>query len=71
MTHEHVVVVTPSKFRVTWAVSWGRLQGLCVFLHILKNVSCEYDQWVVETQLCKLRDTSDTIIGRACAMFYV
>ena len=35
----------------------------------LKNVSCEYDRWVVETQLCKLRDTSDTLIGRACAMF--
>ena len=24
-----------------------------------KNVSCEYDRWVVETQLCKLRDTSE------------
>ena len=24
---------------------------------------------MVETQLCKLRDTSDTFIGRACAMF--
>ena len=35
----------------------------------LKNVSCEYDRWVVETQLCKLRDTSDTLIGRACAMY--
>ena len=35
----------------------------------LKIVSCEYDRWMVETQLCKLRDTSDTLIGRACAMF--
>ena len=35
----------------------------------LKNVSCEYDRWVVETQLCKLRDTLDTLIGRHCAMF--
>ena len=35
----------------------------------LKNVSCEYDWWVVETQLCKLRDTSDALIGRAFAMF--
>ena len=35
----------------------------------LKNVSREYDRWVVETQLCKLRDTSDTLIGRSCAMF--
>ena len=33
----------------------------------LKNVSCEYNRVVVETQLCKLRDTSDTLIGRACA----
>ena len=24
---------------------------------------------MVETHLCKLRDTSDTLIGRACAMF--
>ena len=24
---------------------------------------------MVDTQLCKLRDTSDTLIGRACAMF--
>ena len=38
------------------------------FIKILKNVSCEYDRWVVETQLCKLRGTSDTLIGRACAM---
>ena len=37
-------------------------------IKILKNVSCEYDRWVVETQLCKLRDTSDTLIGRACAV---
>ena len=27
------------------------------FINILKNVSCDYDGWVVETQLCKLRDT--------------
>ena len=39
------------------------------FIKILKNVSCEYDRWVVETQLCKLRDTSDTLIGRACDRF--
>ena len=47
---------------------------LCLFLKTffckkLENVSCEYDQWVVESQLCKLRDTSDTLVGRACAMF--
>ena len=33
------------------------------------DVSCEYDRWVVQTQLFKLRDTLDTLIGRACAMF--
>ena len=37
----------------------------------MKNVSCEYDRWAVETQLCKLRDTSDTLIGRACAVPFV
>ena len=42
--------------------------GLLYFL-LMNNVSCEYDRWVVETQLCRLRDTSDTLIGRACAMF--
>ena len=35
----------------------------------LKNVSCEYDRWMVDTQLCKLRHTSDTLVGRACATF--
>ena len=38
------------------------------FIKIEKR-SCEYDRWVVETQLCKLCDTLDTLIGRACAMF--
>ena len=37
----------------------------------LKNVSCEYNRWVVETQLCKLRDSSDTAIGRACAQLHL
>ena len=40
-----------------------------MFYKKMKNVSCEYDRWVVETQLCKLRDTSDTLIRRACDMF--
>ena len=39
-----------------------------IFIKILKDVSCEYDRWVVETQLCKLRDTSDTLIGSACTV---
>ena len=38
---------------------------------ILKDVvSCEYDRWVVETLLCKLRDTFDTLIGLTCAMLH-
>ena len=37
----------------------------------LKNVSCEHDRWVIETQLCKLRDTSDTLIGRAYAIVHL
>ena len=32
---------------------------------------CEYDRWVVDSQLCKLRDTSDTLIERARAMFHL
>ena len=39
------------------------------FCKKLKNVSCEYDRRVVETQLCNLRDMSNTLIGRTCAMF--
>ena len=37
----------------------------------MKNVSCEYNRWVVETQLCKLCDTSDTLIGRAFVLLCV
>ena len=40
-----------------------------IYYKKLKNVTCEYDRWVVETQLCKLRDTLDTLIEGACAMF--
>ena len=71
MTYEYVAVLKAPKFRVTWATSWGRLQGLVDFIKMLKNVSCGYDRWVVETQLCKLRDAEDTLIGRACAMFHL
>ena len=46
-----------------------KMPRMTSFFLKLKNFSCEYDRWVVETQLCKLRDTSDTLIGRACAMF--
>ena len=43
------------------------------YIDFFKNwkTSAEYNRWVVETQLCKLRDTSDTVIGRACAMFHL
>ena len=41
-----------------------------LFFRLTKNVSCEYDRWVVENQLCKLRDTSDTLMRRACAMLH-
>ena len=44
--------------------------ALC-FYKKLKNVSLGYDSWVVETQLCKLRDTSDTLIGRACVILHL
>ena len=43
---------TPSiKVTIREVVIWSH------FIKILKNVSCDYDGWVVETQLCKLRDT--------------
>ena len=44
--------------------------GLVCF-RFIRNVSCEYDRWVVETQLCKLRDTSDTLFENACAIFHL
>ena len=40
-------------------------------VEILKNVSCEYDRWVVETQLCELRDTSDTFSLGALVLFSI
>ena len=40
-------------------------------LRSMKNISCEYDRRVVEAQLCKLHDASDTLIGRACAIFHL
>ena len=36
----------------------------------MKNVNCEYGRWVVETQLCELRDRSDTRIVRAYILLY-
>ena len=27
--------------------------------------------WIVETQLCKLRGTSDKFVGRACSIFHI
>ena len=40
-----------------------------IFHKKLKNVSCEYDRCMVESPPCELRDTSDTLVGRACATF--
>ena len=37
MTYEYVAVVTPLKFRVTWATSWGRLQQLVDFIQNWKT----------------------------------
>ena len=43
---------TPSiKVTIREVVIWSH------FINILKNVSLDYDGWVVETQLCKPRDT--------------
>ena len=40
--------------------------GTTVIGNYFMNVSYEYDRWVIQTQLCKLRDTPDELIGRAC-----
>ena len=42
-----------------------------IFYKKLKNVSCEYDRLMVETQLCKLRGKSDTFVGRAYSIFHL
>ena len=42
MTHAYVAVVTPPKFRVTWATSRGRPQGLVDFIQNWKT-------WAVST----------------------
>ena len=55
----------------TWYFIRERLRSRDAFTKKMINVTCEYDRWVVETQLCKLRDTSDTLIARACAMFHL
>ena len=45
------VIHQASKATIREVVIWSH------FIKISKNVSCDYDGWVVETQLRKLRDT--------------
>ena len=56
MAYEYVAFVTAPKFWVTWATSWGQLRGLVDLIEKIEKICCEYDRWVVETQLYKLRD---------------
>ena len=44
--------------------------GLLCF-RLMKNVRCEHDRWVAETQHCKLRDPSDTLIDWARLCYYI
>ena len=55
-------------FVIGYLVVGSRYDFFSFFFFTLKNVSCEYDRWVVETQLCKPHDTYDMLIGRACAI---
>ena len=50
---------------------WLLINKYSVLHKMLKNVCSEYDRWVVKTQLCKLRDTSDTLIRRSCYIPFV
>ena len=76
MTYEYVAVGTPPKFRVTWATSWGRLQGLVDFMTIMKNVSWEYDRWVLKLNFvsCVIRKTRSLgalVLCSICNMVFV
>ena len=42
---------------------------LCLFYKKLKTSAVSTTDGVVETQLCKLHDTSDTFVGRAYYIF--
>ena len=54
----------------TWYVMVVHFMG-CILYKIEKRQLWEYDRWVVKTQLCKLRDTSDTLIRRSCYIPFV
>ena len=51
-----LAAVTAARWLLDTHKKWSRLFWQQI-LQKLKNVSCEYDRMVVETQLCKLRDT--------------
>ena len=41
-----------------------------VFIKNRKTSAVSTTDWMVETQLCKLRGTSETFVGRACSIFH-
>ena len=52
-------------------IAYIYVRGLCHFILLnLKNASCEYDRWVVETQLCKLRDITAVHYRRTAVVLY-
>ena len=59
MTYEYVAVVTPPKFRVTWATLWGRLQGLVDVIKIWKTSAVSTtDGWLkLNFASCVIRQT--------------
>ena len=59
MTYEYVAVVTPPNFRVTWATSWGRLQGHVDFIENWKTLAVSTTDGLLKLQFasCVIRQT--------------
>ena len=59
MTYEYVAVVTPPNFRVTWATSWGRLQGHVDFIENWKTLAVSTTDGLLKLNFasCVIRQT--------------
>ena len=61
---KHLLVI----LRFLFFICWSNARSL--FIKNWKTSAVSTTDWMVETQLCKLRDTSDTFVGRACHFLY-
>ena len=50
---------------------WERARDVVVLQKNWKTSAVSTTDWIVETQLCKLRGTSDTFVGRAYSMYLI